>query len=87
MLLLVAFAAAASGAYAASSFWSRPIALDSSDALGLLGYASVACPSIRQCTAVDAIGREVTFNPRSPGHRVPDTIDSEGAPDAPASTR
>jgi hypothetical protein len=37
----------------------------------------VACPSTSQCTAVDAAGREVTFNPRSPGTPTPTTIDGD----------
>jgi alpha-tubulin suppressor-like RCC1 family protein len=37
---------------------------------------SVACPSSSQCTAVDQFGREVTFNPISPGTPTSTTIDS-----------
>ncbi|HEV3321387.1 MAG TPA: hypothetical protein VG147_04250 [Solirubrobacteraceae bacterium] len=36
----------------------------------------VACPSASQCTAVNAAGQEVTFNPASPGTPTPITIDS-----------
>jgi len=36
---------------------------------------SVACPSETQCTAVDDGGREMTFNPASPGSPAPDAID------------
>jgi hypothetical protein len=37
---------------------------------------SVVCPSTHQCAVVDSNGREVTFDPRSPGHPQPITIDS-----------
>jgi hypothetical protein len=38
--------------------------------------SGVACPSSRQCTAVDAAGRDVTFDPTSPGSPTPHRIDS-----------
>ena len=37
---------------------------------------AVACPSTTQCTGVDYDGREVTFNPTSPGGPAPVDIDS-----------
>ena len=40
-----------------------------------LGLNGVACPSTTQCTAVDANGQQVTFNPNSPGTPTPTTID------------
>jgi hypothetical protein len=36
-------------------------------ATGPVTLGSISCPSSVQCTAVDGIGREVTFNPGSPG--------------------
>ncbi len=38
----------------------------------------VTCPSTNRCTAVDAVGQEVTFDPASPGHPRPATIDDGG---------
>jgi hypothetical protein len=49
---------AASGTAHASLKWSGPIAVDSGNQL-----ADVSCPSHTQCTGVDELGREVTFNP------------------------
>ena len=37
---------------------------------------SVACPSSRQCTAVDNAGREVTFAPATPAHAIGERIDA-----------
>ncbi|MGO9750540.1 MAG: hypothetical protein ACLP22_03305 [Solirubrobacteraceae bacterium] len=37
---------------------------------------AVACPSTSQCVAVDSGGREVTFDPVSPGAPTPTTIDN-----------
>jgi hypothetical protein len=37
----------------------------------------IACPSITQCTALDAHGREMTFNPASPGTPAQNKIDSD----------
>jgi hypothetical protein len=36
----------------------------------------VACPSGRQCTAVDLVGQEVTFDPETPAIVSPVTVDS-----------
>jgi hypothetical protein len=41
------------------------------------GLYALACPSVSQCTALDALGDEVTFNPRSPGHPKHVTIDGQ----------
>lgn len=37
----------------------------------------MACPSAGQCTAVDEIGREVTFDPGAPGTPIPVTVDNQ----------
>lgn len=39
---------------------------------------AIACPSASQCVAVGSDGREVTFDPVSPGSPTPVTIDSNG---------
>ena len=36
---------------------------------------AVACPSTTQCTAIDIVGQQVTFNPTAPGTPTPTTID------------
>ena len=38
----------------------------------------MACPSTSQCTAVDSLGQQVTFDPAAPGTPTPTTIDSGG---------
>jgi hypothetical protein len=39
------------------------------------GYVTgVACPSVKQCTAVDDAGREVTFDPNAPGDPTPTSV-------------
>ena len=38
----------------------------------------MACPSTTQCTALDDVGNEVTFDPASPGTATPVTVDSGG---------
>ena len=82
-LLFVALPQAAS----ASLSWSGPITIDEGDT-GIEGYglnvnyyllSGVACPSTSQCTAVDARGQELTFDPASPGTPTPTTI-SNGYP-------
>jgi hypothetical protein len=45
--------------------WSSPLVLDQS---GRQELVSVACASTSQCTAVDFVGQEVTFNPSAPGN-------------------
>ncbi|MDQ6804281.1 MAG: hypothetical protein M3065_04810 [Actinomycetota bacterium] len=40
------------------------------------GMFGVACPSATQCTAVDNVGQQVTFNPTAPGTPTPTTIDA-----------
>ena len=60
---------------AAQELWSWPAPV------GVLAGAEVsggACPSISQCTVVDASGRETTFNPLSPGHPTPIQLDTQG---------
>jgi len=44
-------------------------------AAGARAYSLVACLSALQCTAVDRVGHEVTFNPTVPGTPTPTTID------------
>ena len=43
---------------------------------GSLEHVTVVCPATNQCRVVDSDGREVTFNPLSPGHPQPIAIDS-----------
>lgn len=43
------------------------------------GLDAVACPSVDQCTAADGVGRELTFDPASPGDPIPVTIDGTRA--------
>ena len=69
LLLFVALPQAAS----ASLSWSGPITLDHNAGSKL---DAVACPSTGQCTAVDGAGRQVTFDPTSPGTPTPTTIDT-----------
>jgi hypothetical protein len=40
---------------------------------------AIACPSLARCTAVDTLGNEVTFNPRSPGRAKLRVIDRGGS--------
>jgi hypothetical protein len=71
-LLCVALPQAAS----ASLSWSGPITIDPGG--GYAGHytllSGVACPSTVECTAVDARGQELTFDPASPGTPTPTTI-------------
>jgi hypothetical protein len=46
------------------------------------GLGAVACPSVSQCTAVDEVGREVTFDPNAP-IPVTGTVTVGGAPQSP----
>src|SRR5437899_9699842 len=71
---IVAWAVAPSLASADSFSWSAPIGLDRSGSSQNL--EGVSCPSTTQCTAVDAVGQEVTFNPTSPGTPTTVTVDS-----------
>jgi hypothetical protein len=68
LALLVAGCAATLGpatATAAPLQWSAPVALD--DDGGSAQLSSIACPASTQCTALDGIGQETTFNPQAPG--------------------
>jgi hypothetical protein len=47
------------------------------DAAGGVPLRAVACASVSQCTALDNKGREVTFDPTSPGVPTPIPIDPE----------
>jgi hypothetical protein len=58
--LLLALALAP-GAGAQQFTWHSPITLENTG--GTQGADAVACPSATQCTAVDANGQQVTFNP------------------------
>jgi hypothetical protein len=70
---LAVLAASPVVARAASFAWSAPIPLTPDTKNYQLN--TVACPSATQCTAVDTDGREVTFNPTSPGSPTPTFID------------
>ena len=39
---------------------------------------AVACPAANQCTAVDWVGQQVTFDPTAPGNPVPTTVSPGG---------
>jgi hypothetical protein len=71
LLVLVAAPAVAG---AAMRSWSSPIAVDTTG--DQVQVAGVACSSVSQCTAIDGLGREATFDPGSPGAAVPVQIDS-----------
>jgi hypothetical protein len=64
--------------------WSRPVAVDRTGANPLLG---LSCPSSDQCTTVDNVGQEVTFDPHSPGHTWRHMLDARGATVSCPSTR
>jgi hypothetical protein len=72
--VLVALALAPGVARGDSFSWDAPIGLEKS--FNGIALDGVACPSASQCTAVDAAGREVTFNPASPGTPTPAAVDS-----------
>src|SRR5690349_5392728 len=75
-VLVAALAALMLGAFPltarASLSWSAPAAVAQSGAQVLKG---IACPSAAQCTAVDNVGREATFNPASPGTPTMTSVD------------
>ena len=64
-----AFLCAAPASALAQLTWSAPSAIETG------ALTSVACVAAIQCTAVDGGGREVTFNPQSPGSHTPVTLD------------
>ena len=75
---VVAFSAGV--AHAEPFVWSRAIALDTG---GVLAPVAVSCPSATQCTAIDTIGREVTFAPASGATTsVPRIVDDGSRPQA-----
>jgi hypothetical protein len=64
------------GVARAALSWSGPITIDDNGGQGLV---AVACPSTTQCTAVDGLGQEVTFNPGSPAIPTPTSIDDDAS--------
>ena len=72
VVLLAVLAAFPALAHAAPLSWSGSVSLDRAGSQSLTG---VACPLTTQCTAVDAVGQVVTFNPTAPGTPKPTTID------------
>ncbi len=56
----------------ASLSWGAPVAVNTA---GGQPTPAVACPSTSLCTAVDASGRAVKFNPTSPGTPTSTPID------------
>ena len=52
----------------ASLSWSAGTAIDHN---GTQALTATSCPSSSQCTAVDRLGQEVTFNPQAPGAPTP----------------
>lgn len=69
LMLVLAWPAAAQ----ARLSWSGPVFLNEA---GLAGLTGVACASPDQCTAVDYLGKQVTFNPTAPKHWSAYEIDS-----------
>jgi hypothetical protein len=65
MVATCAAVLAPASAAAAPLGWSAPVTLD--DNGGTAQLSSVACPLSTQCSALDGIGQETTFNPRIPG--------------------
>src|SRR6478735_4019435 len=65
-VVLVGFLAAllCSESAPANFDWSGPFLVDRYHGIRL---TAVACPAPQQCTGVDAVGQEVTFDPGSPG--------------------
>jgi len=61
-------------AYAPAAF-SQPTAIARGATAQGIALEAVACPALRRCTAVDADGREVTFDPSAPATPTPTTID------------
>lgn len=59
---------------AAELTWRGPIAHDYAVA-GTSHYSAVACPLISQCTAIDELGDEVTFDPRGGAITTAATVD------------
>jgi hypothetical protein len=55
--------------------WSAPFPIDRNAAPPERSLHGVACLSTSECVAVDSQGRELTFNPGSPGTPQPVTID------------
>jgi hypothetical protein len=66
-VVMVMIAAVAFGAVAMPVFASENSSRASQS--GSLALYELSCPSTRQCTAIDGMGREITFNPQSPRAR------------------
>jgi hypothetical protein len=79
-MAVVALVSAPASTGAAPLGWFGPILPDSTGGSGE-NARSVACPSAKQCTAVDNQGQQVTFDPSSPGDPTPTSIDPGNAPD------
>jgi hypothetical protein len=65
-VLTTVCALAALGGTAEASGWAGPLTLSQGAGNGS-SLSSVVCPTAGQCTAIDDVGRAVTFNPTSPG--------------------
>jgi hypothetical protein len=77
LVVIAGFPAVAS---AGSMSWSAPIGLATPAPTTVNsdhGLSGVACPSAGQCTAVDYVGQQVTFNP-APGTLIPTTVEAGG---------
>ena len=70
--IIVLLAGPTGVARATSVSWSGATSLDRTGAGR--SFADIACPSAHQCTAVDADGQEVTFDPTSPGTPTPISV-------------
>jgi hypothetical protein len=75
-LIAVAIPLLASATSAQRPVWSAPVAVDRTGVNPLLG---LSCPSVNQCTTVDNLGQEVTFDPHSPSHTWRHMVDARGA--------
>src|SRR5882757_6761483 len=71
---VLAFVALPAVATAAVRTWSGPVLTDAVG--GYVGMSAIACPSTDQCTAVDGLGRETTFDPADPAPPAPLVVDA-----------
>jgi hypothetical protein len=62
-------------ASAASRSWSGPVATGNLVSWQYQALSAIACPSADQCTGVDSLGRETTFDPSDPGTPRPVAVD------------
>jgi hypothetical protein len=79
LLTVIGVALAWTGSASASSrAWSAPTVLATFGVGPGNALYDVACPSADQCTAIDSVGEEVTFNPRAPRRHSSARLDPSG---------